>query len=263
MAPDSARRRAFSVSTLARHGGRVLLIHHQRLRAWLPVGGEIDAGETPLEAAARELREETGLVGSYTGRGGVEGTPPGLIGYEEHEAGSKGLHMNFAFVADVPTEAVKPNDEFGEYRWVSSAEGLDAPRNVKELVAIALVGATKASPEALRALAERWLAAFNGRDLDALLALYDDAAVHTSPNLRARDPQSQGKIVGKAKLREWWRDCFERLPGLRYDATRLTADGECVWMEYRRSNPGEADRDVAEVLRVREGRIVESRVHSG
>ena len=115
---------------------------------------------------------------------------------------------------------------------------LDAPRNVKELVAIALVGATKASPEALRALAERWLAAFNGRDLDALLALYDDAAVHTSPNLRARDPQSQGKIVGKAKLREWWRDCFERLPGLRYDATRLTADGECVWMEYRRSNPG-------------------------
>ena len=29
---------------------------------WLTTGGEIDPGETPVEAAARELAEETGLV---------------------------------------------------------------------------------------------------------------------------------------------------------------------------------------------------------
>ncbi len=42
------------------------------------------------------------------------GTPRGLIGYEEHVAGSKGLHLNFVFVADVESDAVRPNDEFDE-----------------------------------------------------------------------------------------------------------------------------------------------------
>ena len=50
-------RRAWSVSVFARHAGRVLLIRHRRLGTWLPVGGEVEEGETPLEAAARELPE--------------------------------------------------------------------------------------------------------------------------------------------------------------------------------------------------------------
>ena len=50
-------RRAFSVAIFARHGGAILLVRHRRLATWLPVGGEIEPGETPLEAAVRELRE--------------------------------------------------------------------------------------------------------------------------------------------------------------------------------------------------------------
>ena len=47
--------------------GRVLLIRCVAMRRdgefefWLTPGGEIEAGEEPLEAAARELREELGL----------------------------------------------------------------------------------------------------------------------------------------------------------------------------------------------------------
>lgn len=130
-------RRAFSVAIFARHAGRILLIKHRRLGTWLPVGGELLEGETPLEAAQRELREETGLVGRFEAKLGVEGTPPGFLGYEEHMAGSKGVHMNFAFVADVPTDQITPNEEFGEFCWVETAEGIDCPHNVRQLLDLA------------------------------------------------------------------------------------------------------------------------------
>lgn len=129
-------RRAFSVAVYARRGDRVLVIHHRRLDTWLPVGGELEAGETPLEAARRELREESGLAGQFAALDGHEdGVPPGLIGYEEHVAGTKGLHMNFVFVADVPGDAeVAPNHEFGAWRWVDASElaELASPLNVRE-----------------------------------------------------------------------------------------------------------------------------------
>jgi 8-oxo-dGTP diphosphatase len=131
-------RRAFSVAIFARHEGAILLVRHRRLATWLPVGGEIEAGETPLEAAARELREETGLEGVFPPGLGVDGTPPGLIGYEEHPAGSKGLHMNFAFVADVATRELTACDEWTEARWLSETGGIECPENVRQLLRVAL-----------------------------------------------------------------------------------------------------------------------------
>jgi 8-oxo-dGTP diphosphatase len=138
MAPPS--RRAFSVAVFCRNAGAVLLVHHRRLGTWLPVGGEIEPGETPLEAARRELREETGLEGSFPAGLGVDGTPPGLIGYEEHLAGSKGLHMNFAFVADVASRELAACDEWDGARWVGAGElaGVECPENVRQLAAVAL-----------------------------------------------------------------------------------------------------------------------------
>src|SRR5512136_1119303 len=135
---SSEPRRAFSVAIFARNAGAVLLVRHRRLGTWLPVGGEIEAGETPLEAARRELREETGLEGRFPAGLGVSGTPPGLIGYEEHPAGSKGLHLNFAFVADVASRALAPCDEWSEARWLRDADGLDCPENVRQLLRLAL-----------------------------------------------------------------------------------------------------------------------------
>ncbi len=129
-------RRAFSVAVYARRGGRVLVIHHRRLDTWLPIGGELEAGETPVEAARRELAEETGLAGTFAPlASAADGEPPGLLGYEEHVAGAKGLHMNFVFVADVAEGAeVQPNHEFGAWRWIDADElaTLSSPLNVRQ-----------------------------------------------------------------------------------------------------------------------------------
>ncbi len=138
----SQPRRAFSVAIFVRHNDTLLVIHHNRLQTWLPIGGEMEAGETPLEAARRELLEETGLVGRFPEIAGApDGVPPGYLGYEEHQAGSKGLHMNFVFVADVSGDAkVVPNHEFSEYRFLSRDEfaDLSCPLNVRQYAFLAL-----------------------------------------------------------------------------------------------------------------------------
>ncbi len=56
-------------------GGRILLIRFVAVRPdgefvfWALPGGEIEAGETETEAAARELREELGIVVEAEGAG--------------------------------------------------------------------------------------------------------------------------------------------------------------------------------------------------
>jgi ketosteroid isomerase-like protein len=112
-------------------------------------------------------------------------------------------------------------------------------------------------------IAHRWFAAFNTHDLDALLSLYTDDAEHYSPKLKIRRPETNGLVRGKDALREWWREAFERLPTLRYEVLKLTADDERVFMEYIRHVAGEEDLRVGEVLEVRSGMIVASRVYHG
>lgn len=133
-------RRAFSIAVYPRLGDELLLIHHRRLGKWLPPGGELETGETPLEAAARELKEETGLEGTFPRTSEVDGAPPGLIGYEEHVAGSKGLHLNFVFVCDVASREVTPNEESTAFRWVRLDDGpwAETAPNVRQLAVLAL-----------------------------------------------------------------------------------------------------------------------------
>lgn len=261
-------RRAFSVAVFARHGDEILLIAHKRLGTWLPPGGEIEEGETPLEAARRELKEETGLEGRFELLLGVDGTPPGFLGYEEHQAGVKGLHMNFVFVADVDSKDVKANAEFSEYMFTKDADRIECPRNVRELFRLAMRAgrASEDSDEApsdLEALARVWVAAFNARDLERLLRLYAEDALHTSPKLRARDPSTRGEIRGKPALRGWWADSMARLPGLHYALRHVAAGAGRVVIEYERKNPGQESSMVAEVFVVEGGLIRASHVYHG
>lgn len=112
-------------------------------------------------------------------------------------------------------------------------------------------------------IAEAWLKAFNSHDLESLLRLYHDDAEHFSPKLKIRRPETGGLIKGKAALRDWWQDAFDRLPSLQYAKRSITANDERVFMEYERKVMDEENLNVAELLEIDNGLIVSSRVYHG
>ncbi len=108
-----------------------------------------------------------------------------------------------------------------------------------------------------------WIDAFNKHDLGQLLNLYAQDALHFSPKLKIRKPETKGWISGKTALRIWWNDAFERLPSLQYKLQNLIIDDTQLLMEYQRVVEGEEDMMVAEILEIKDGLIVKSRVYHG
>jgi len=110
-------------------------------------------------------------------------------------------------------------------------------------------------------IAHAWFEAFNAHNLEKLLSLYDDEAEHFSPKLKVRHPETKGLVAGKEALRSWWQDAFDRLPTLHYKVTSLTSNSDRVFMEYIRTVEGEPEMMVAEVLEIKEEKIIASRVY--
>ncbi|MBL0013880.1 MAG: nuclear transport factor 2 family protein [Flavobacterium sp.] len=112
-------------------------------------------------------------------------------------------------------------------------------------------------------IAHKWFDAFNNHNLEQLLSLYDEEAEHFSPKLKIKKPETNGLVQGKPALHDWWQGAFETIPTLHYRVTSLTADANRVFMEYVRTVANEPDMLVAEVLEIKDGKIVFSRVYHG
>jgi hypothetical protein len=106
----------------------------------------------------------------------------------------------------------------------------------------------------------QWFEGFNTKNLDLLISLYHDDAEHFSPKLKIRQPETQGLIKGKAALRAWWHDAFERLPELHYAPKYTIAEENRIFVEYLRTVPGEDELIVGEVLFFENGLIHRSKV---
>lgn len=119
------------------------------------------------------------------------------------------------------------------------------------------------SSEKNLSIAMLWFEAFNTHNLEKLLSLYDDDAVHFSPKLKILHPETNGLVTGKEDLRSWWQDAFNRLPTLTYKVTSLTSNSDRVFMEYIRTVKNEDEMLVAEVLEIKEEKIIASRVYHG
>jgi ketosteroid isomerase-like protein len=109
-------------------------------------------------------------------------------------------------------------------------------------------------------IAQKWFAAFNVQDIDALLSLYADDAQHFSPRLLKNHPETNGMIKGKAAMREWWQGAFDRMPTLRYFPVSIREENDLVYLEYKRTADNEEDMIVNESLRIESGRIIFSKV---
>lgn len=122
----------FTATAFLVRDGRVLLVNHRKLKRWLPVGGHIDAGEDPLQALRREVREEVGLdiaivadtlpVHSHD----VQGLPrPETILLETIEPGH--FHIDLIYFGHaVGGEPRLDPTEHSDQRWFS-AQDLGAP----------------------------------------------------------------------------------------------------------------------------------------
>lgn len=112
-------------------------------------------------------------------------------------------------------------------------------------------------------IAHKWFEAFNNHNLEQLLSLYDNDAEHFSPKLKIKKPETLGLVKGQQALHDWWQEAFERLPTLNYKVTSLTANTDRVFMEYLRTVANENEMLVAEVLEIKDEKIVFSRVYHG
>ncbi len=67
-----------------------------------------------------------------------------------------------------------------------------------------------------RKLANHWVAAWNGHDLDLIMMHYEDAIELTSPVAAKLLGTSDGKVVGKANLRAYFQRGLEAYPELHF-----------------------------------------------
>lgn len=81
-------------------------------------------------------------------------------------------------------------------------------------------------------LAEDWVAAWNAHDLEAIISHYDEQVELISPVAEQRLGISNGRVSGKAPLREYFRRGLEAYPELHFDLKDVLAGLNSLVLYY-------------------------------
>ncbi len=88
--------------------GRLLLVRHADGGQWGIVGGAVEIGESPAEAAVREAREEIGVEVHLDRLLGVHGGPGYQVTYGN---GDQVAYVTATFQATIPSGSPEPDGE--------------------------------------------------------------------------------------------------------------------------------------------------------
>jgi ketosteroid isomerase-like protein len=100
--------------------------------------------------------------------------------------------------------------------------------------------------------ASEWEAAWNRRDLEAVLKHFHEDVVFTSPVAKQIGFADDGIVNGKDELRRYWTLGLEKNPGLRFQVTLVYEGVNTLVIAFK--NQQRADR--AEVLTFRDGLVI-------
>ena len=107
-------------------------------------------------------------------------------------------------------------------------------------------------PATLAALGRTWVEAWNARDLERVLTLYDEAAVMTSDRIPALGFDASGTVRGKDNLRAYWGKALGLLPGLHFKLIDVFVSPDSVVVFYE----NERGKKICEYLRVNEAGLI-------
>jgi uncharacterized protein (TIGR02246 family) len=101
-------------------------------------------------------------------------------------------------------------------------------------------------------LATEWIAAWNARDLDRVLALYTDDSEMTSPYIVALGFEPGGTLRGKDALRAYWTKALTLRPNLHFTLLEAFIGPDSVALLYR----NDLGKQVCEYLRLDDAGLI-------
>ena len=121
--------RHFTATVYIFHEEKVLLHFHEKLGRWLPPGGHLELGETPPEAARREVLEETGLEIAFIEEEHLKISTPNARSFERpflclleqipaYKDQPPHEHMDFIYLA----KPLHMKEVFEGFRWFQIEE---------------------------------------------------------------------------------------------------------------------------------------------
>lgn len=84
------------------------------------------------------------------------------------------------------------------------------------------------------AFAAEWIAAWNSRDLDRILAHYTEDLQFSSPFIPEVAGEPSGRLQGKASVREYWRKALARRADLHFELVSVLVGVASVVIVYGR-----------------------------
>ncbi|WP_369724398.1 nuclear transport factor 2 family protein [Bradyrhizobium sp. LLZ17] len=107
-------------------------------------------------------------------------------------------------------------------------------------------------PSQLAALGQIWVEAWNARDLERVLSLYDDAAVMTSDRIPALGFGADGTVRGKDALRAYWSKALGLIPNLHFSLIDVYVSPDSLVVFYE----NERGKRICEYLRVNDAGLI-------